>query len=69
MAEAFIGRLDADTTALDDTDRRALAAALERNLLRGEETASEGLIDFVFELERRIAALEDDLLLSGRLTQ
>ena len=48
---------------------QALAAALERNLLRGEETASEGLIDFVFGLERRIAALEDDLLLSGRLTR
>jgi len=42
---------------------------LERNLLRGEETASEGLIDFVFGLERSIAALEDDLLLSGRLTR
>ena len=57
MAEAFMGRLDAYT------------AALERNLLRGEETASEGLIDFVFGLERSIAALEDDLLLSGRLTR
>ena len=57
MAEAFMGRLDAYT------------AALERNLLRGEETVSEGLIDFVFGLERRIAALEDDLLLSGRLTR
>ena len=69
MAEAFMGRLDAYTAALDDADRKALAAALERNLLRGEETASEGLIDFVFGLERRIAALEDDLLLSGRLTR
>ena len=69
MAEAFMGRLDAYTAALDDADRKALAAALERNLLRGEETASEGLIDFVFGLERRIAALEDDLLLSGKLTR
>ena len=69
MAEAFMGRLDAYTAALDDADRKVLAAALERNLLRGEDTASEDLIDFVFELERRIAALEDDLLLSGRLTQ
>ncbi len=69
MVEAFMGRLDAYTAALDDSDRKALATALERNLLRGEETASEGLINFVFGLERRIAGLEDDLLLSGRLTQ
>ena len=69
MAEAFMGRLDAYTAALDDANHKALAAALERNLLRGEETASEGLIDFVCGLERRIAALADDLLLSGRLTR
>ena len=69
MAEAFMGRLDAYTAALDDADRKALAAALERNLLRGGETAGDGLIDFVFELERRIAALDDNLLLSGRLAQ
>ena len=69
IVEAFMGRLDAYTAALDDADRKALATALERNLLRGEETASEGLIDFVFGLERRIAALEDDLLLSGMLTR
>ena len=69
MAEAFMGRLDAYRAALDDADRKALAAALERNLLRGGETAGDGLIDFVFELERRIAALDDNLLLSGRLTQ
>ena len=68
MAEAFMGRLDAYTAALDEVNRKVLADALERNLLRGEKPASEGLIDFVFELERRIAALEDDLLLSGRLT-
>ena len=69
MAEAFMGRLDTYTAALDDADRKALAAALERNLLRGEETSSDGLIDFVFELERRIGALDDKQLLSGRLTQ
>ncbi|MEC7304504.1 MAG: ubiquinol-cytochrome C chaperone family protein [Pseudomonadota bacterium] len=67
MAEAFMGRLDAYTAALDAADPEALGAALERNLLRGEETAGAGLVDFVFALEKRIAAVDDDLLLSGKL--
>jgi len=67
MAEAFMGRLDAYTNALDDVDRDALGAALKRNLLRGDSEASDGLIDFVFDLEARIAAMDSAALLEGRL--
>ena len=67
MAEAFMGRLDAYASALDSGDRAALAAALERNLLRGEGEAGESLVDFVLELEVRIAGIDADALLQGQL--
>lgn len=67
MAEAFMGRLDAYATALDDGDREALAAAIGRNLLRGEESASASLVDFVVTLETRLSAIDDETLLAGGL--
>jgi cytochrome b pre-mRNA-processing protein 3 len=67
MAEAFMGRLDAYATALDDGDRKALAAAIGRNLLRGEGVPSPELVDFVLALEMRLSALEDKVLLAGEL--
>ena len=67
MAEAFMGRLDAYATALDDDDRDALAAAIGRNLLRGEAPADAGLVDFVLSLERRLALLDDEVILAGGL--
>lgn len=67
MAEAFMGRLDAYVSAIDDGDREALAAAIGRNLLRDEGTASPELVDFVLALEARLSALEDDVLLAGEL--
>jgi len=67
MAEAFMGRLDAYATALDNADRAALAAALQRNLLRGEGTVSDALVDFVLALDRRVAAIDSATLLQGRL--
>ena len=67
MAEAFMGRLDAYASALDGGDRVALAAALQRNLLRGDSKAGEQLIDFVLELEARIAGIERESLLRGKL--
>ena len=67
MAEAFMGRLDAYATALDDGDREALAAAIGRNLLRGEGVPSSELVDFVLALEVRLSALEDKVLLAGEL--
>jgi cytochrome b pre-mRNA-processing protein 3 len=67
MAEAFMGRLDAYASALDSEDRVALAAALRRNLLRGEGDVGEALIDFVLRLERRIADIDTKALLQGRL--
>jgi cytochrome b pre-mRNA-processing protein 3 len=67
MAEAFMGRLDAYATALDNGDREALAAAIGRNLLRDEGPASQQLVDFVLTLEARLSALDDAGLLAGRL--
>jgi len=67
MAEAFMGRLDAYTAALDDADRKALAAAIGRNLLRGEGVPSPELVDFVLAMEMRLSALEDKVLLAGEL--
>ena len=67
MAEAFMGRLDAYATALDNGDREALAAAIGRNLLRDEGPASQQLVDFVLALEARLSALDDAGLLAGRL--
>jgi len=67
MAEAFMGRLDAYASALDNGDRDALAAALQRNLLRGEAKAGDALIEFVLGLEARIAAIDAGMLLQGRL--
>lgn len=68
MAEAFMGRLDAYATALAEGDRAALAAALERNLLRGGASADDALIDFVIALDHRIAAVDGAILLQGRLS-
>ena len=67
MAEAFMGRLEAYASALDSGDRVALAAALQRNLLRGDGKAGEQLIDFVLELEARIAGIDRESLLRGKL--
>ena len=67
MAEAFMVRLDSYASALDDGDREALGAALERNLLRGEASASAALVAFVLDLEQRIAALDEKALLAGQL--
>jgi len=68
MAEAFMGRLDAYATALAECDRAALAAALERNLLRGGASADDALIDFVIALDHRIAVVDGAILLQGRLS-
>ena len=67
MAEAFMGRLDAYATALDNNDREALASAIGRNLLRGSGFASDPLVDHVLALDARLSALQDDVLLAGNL--
>ena len=67
MAEAFMGRLDAYATALDNNDREALAAAIGRNLLRDSGSASGPLVDHVLALDARLSALKDDVLLAGNL--
>jgi cytochrome b pre-mRNA-processing protein 3 len=66
-AEAFMGRLDAYATALDNNDREALAAAIGRNLLRDSGSASGPLVDHVLALDARLSALKDDVLLAGNL--
>lgn len=67
MAEAFMGRLESYVGSLDSGDREALGAALGRNLLRGDKPADDTLVDFVLVLEQRIAAVDTQALLAGRL--
>ena len=67
MAEAFTGRLNAYARALDDRDKAALAAALERNLLRGEGKADAPLVAFVIALDQKIQIVSDQDILAGQL--
>jgi len=67
MAEAFMGRLDAYATALDNHDREALAAAIGRNLLRDTGPADDPLVDYVLALDARLSVLKDGALLAGDL--
>ena len=70
MAEAFMGRLDAYTTAIDSEDREALAEALERNLLRGAESPDarqSGLVDYVLALVAAVEAADAQEILDGKL--
>ena len=70
MAEAFMGRLEAYVTALDNDDRTALAAALQRNLFRDDksnDSLTNGAVDYVFALAKEITSLEADSLLAGHL--
>jgi cytochrome b pre-mRNA-processing protein 3 len=68
MAEAFMGRLEAYVIALDNNDRTALAAALQRNLFRDDKAIdplANGAVDYVFALAKEITNLEADSLLAG----
>ena len=70
MAEAFMGRLDAYTTAIDNEDRNALAEALERNLLRGADSPDarqSGLADYVLALAATLDAADPQDVLDGEL--
>ena len=70
MAEAFMGRLQAYVTALDNDDRAALDAALQRNLFRDDKAIdplTNGAVDYVFALAKEITNLEVDFLLAGHL--
>ena len=67
MAEGFTGRLNAYAGALDENDRAALKAALERNLLRGDAVAEDGLVDFVIALDQQVQAIGAKNILSGQL--
>ena len=67
MAEAFTGRLNAYAGALDEGDKAALAAALERNLLRGEGKADAPLVAFVIALDQKIQGVSDQDILAGQL--
>ena len=70
MAEAFMGRLEAYVTALDSDDPAALAAALQRNLFRGNKAIdplTNGSVDYVFALAKEITNLEAEFLLAGHL--
>ena len=71
MAEAFLGRLDAYSVAIDGADRAALSAALTRNLFRGNshvDPLDNGLVDAIFELVGKLDDSDDAVLLDGRIT-
>ena len=71
MAEAFMGRLDSYVTAIDDNDQAAFAAALVRNLFRGNESIdplANGLVDYLLALSKEIETLPAHKLLSGQIT-
>ena len=70
MAEGFMGRLDAYAAALDADDDAALASALTRNLLRGDDKidpAGNGLVGHVKSLATRFEAVPETELLAGKL--
>ncbi len=70
MAEAFMGRFDAYVTAVDKGDRNALAAALKRNVFRGndqQDPMASGLVEAVFGLVAELDRLDDIVLLEGRI--
>ena len=70
MAEAFMGRLDAYTTAIDNEDFDALAGALERNLLRGvnsPDARQSGLVDYVLALAAALETIDAQAMLDGEL--
>ena len=70
MAEAFMGRLDAYTTAIDNDDRAALAEVLERNLLRGAkkpDASNSGLVDYVLALAAALESADAVEILDGKL--
>ena len=70
MAEAFLGRLEAYVTALDNNDRVALRLALGRNLFRCDtdtDPLDNGAVDYVFALASEITNLAQDDLLLGNL--
>jgi cytochrome b pre-mRNA-processing protein 3 len=69
MATAFLGRLNAYIDALDAQDDKLLAAALSRNLYRGDNNnpIKNGLIKVIHEEIKVLDEQSDEELLKGRL--
>jgi cytochrome b pre-mRNA-processing protein 3 len=70
MAEAFMGRLEAYVKALDNADKTALAAAMQRNLFRDDpaiDPLANGSVDYVFALASEMANLDPARLRLGNL--
>ncbi len=67
IATAFIGRMKAYTTALDNDDDTELAAALRRNLYRenGVDPVENGLVTAIRAQVKRLDAFTDDELLKS----
>ncbi|XDZ66997.1 ubiquinol-cytochrome C chaperone family protein [Alphaproteobacteria bacterium LSUCC0684] len=67
MATAFLGRMKAYSSALDNGDSAELGAALSRNLYRdnGTDPLLNGLVEAVEGHARRLAALADRDLLAA----
>lgn len=69
MATAFLGRRQAYIKAIDANDKKALSAALARNLYRdnGVDPTKNGLVKAVFAEAKRLDQLTDEALLAGKL--
>lgn len=66
MARAFVGRMKAYGEALDGSDAKALAAALERNLYRANGAPADAMARQVLAAARRLDGIPDEALLEGK---
>ncbi|MGC6536326.1 MAG: ubiquinol-cytochrome C chaperone family protein [Candidatus Puniceispirillaceae bacterium] len=71
MSEAYMGRLKHYDDAISSGDKEALGVILRRNLYRSDEAVSHEMIlaDQIFAIADKLAGLEDDDFLQGRIEQ
>ncbi|MBO6756017.1 MAG: ubiquinol-cytochrome C chaperone [Roseibium sp.] len=69
MGEAFYGRAEAYSSAIDDEDLDALGAAIGRNVFPGnpEPVAQMGLAHYMVVAAKHLAAQPTDVFLSGQI--
>jgi len=69
MGEAFYGRAEAYSTALDDTDRAALGEAIGRNVFPDspQPVAQARLADYMIEAGRHLEAVPTADLTAAKL--
>lgn len=69
MGEAFYGRAEAYSSALNDGDVAALAAAIGRNVFPDAEepVAQEALAHYMIRAAEQLAAQQTDVLIEGQI--